>query len=234
MMIIVDCRHSSWGAAVDSYPRNPTRRALTSSHRTRDGTRGEEVTLRSEQRIIMGLIFSRELQAKDNDVLPLTDDRMQNKKSTRAAASSDTDGKQLDPVKKRRRVVKEEEYLVKIEEDIEDDLQRVKDEPEERKKHPAVVEKEKEDETTEMKEGIGDDLQKRTKLATFIVEVRSGLDGVRPLSRESTRYSLFPSKPTRKVLDPSLFAKRKDLRPVMEKLTEAQWRVLMKASLEEA
>jgi hypothetical protein len=58
---------------------------------------------------------NRELQAKDNG-LPWTD-RLPNKSNKRAAVSSD--GKQLAPVKKRRRVVKVEESPVKKEEEIE-------------------------------------------------------------------------------------------------------------------
>jgi hypothetical protein len=97
----------------------------------------------------MGLRYSRELQANDN-VLPLADDRMQNKKSKRAAVSSD--GKQLAPVKKKRRVVKEEEYPVKTEEDIEDDLRQDKDED---VMKPRAVVKEEEDETDVKEDGEG-------------------------------------------------------------------------------
>jgi hypothetical protein len=91
---------------------------------------------------------NRELQAKVNDVLQLEDDCLQkNKKSKRAVVSSDTDGKHLDPVKKRRRVVKavkkEEEFGVK-KADLEDCL-----------KPPAAVKEEEKDET-EVKEDSED------------------------------------------------------------------------------
>jgi hypothetical protein len=95
-----------------------------------------------------------------SNVLRLTDDRMQNKKSKRAAVSSD--GKQPAPGKKKRRLVKavkkEEESPVKKEEEIEDDLQQDEDKLEDSKQASTVVKKEEEDET-EMKEGIEDDVQ---------------------------------------------------------------------------
>jgi hypothetical protein len=101
--------------------------------------------------------YNRELQAKDN-VLPLPD-RVHSKRNKQAAVSSD--GKQLAPVKKRRRVVKavkkEEDSPVKKEEKIEDDLQQCKDKPEDRKKPPAVVKKEEES-PVKREEGIGDGL----------------------------------------------------------------------------
>jgi hypothetical protein len=96
----------------------------------------------------MGLGSSRELQAKDN-VLRLTDDRMHNKRSKRAAMSSDTDGKQLAPENKRRR--QEEEFEIKKEEH-EDGLPKNGDELEDSKKP-------QEEDETEVKEEIGDDLQ---------------------------------------------------------------------------
>jgi hypothetical protein len=118
------------------------------------------VTLRSEQRINMGLRFSRELQAKDN-IWPLTD-CMHNKKNKRASVSSATDGKHLAPVKKRRRLLKgpvnkEEESLVKKEEEIYDVFHQDEDEPEDSKQALTVFKEEEEGET-EVKEVIGDDL----------------------------------------------------------------------------
>jgi hypothetical protein len=88
---------------------------------------------------------------------------MLNEKSKRAAVSADTDGKQLAPVQKRRRVGKavkkeEDESLVKTEEeDIEDDLHQGKDEPKDSKKPPAAVKKEEES-PGKTEEVIEDDL----------------------------------------------------------------------------
>jgi hypothetical protein len=101
----------------------------------------------------MPLRSNQELQAKDN-VLPLTD-RMHNNRNKRAAVSSDTDGKQLAPVKKRRRVGK----AVKKKEEMEDDLdQQDEDKPEDSMKPPPTVKKE-EDFLVNIKEEIEDDLQ---------------------------------------------------------------------------
>jgi hypothetical protein len=81
---------------------------------------------------------------------PWLADRLHNKKNKRAAVSSDTDGKQVAPVKKRRRDVKEEE---EIEEEIEDGPHMDRDKPEDCKKPPAVVKVEAKHET-EVKEDI--------------------------------------------------------------------------------
>jgi hypothetical protein len=87
-------------------------------------------------------------------------DRMYNKKSKRAAVSSDTDGNQLVTGNKKRRLVKggvnkeeeeeEEESTIKREEEIEDDLHQDKDED---SRKPSAVVKEEED-ATEDGEGI--------------------------------------------------------------------------------
>jgi hypothetical protein len=91
----------------------------------------------------MRLRSNPELQEAKDNLLPLTDQRRQqapNKKSKRAAVSSDTDGKQLGPAKKKRRVVKgvkkEEEYPGKKEDDIEDE-----DAPVDSMKSPAALNK---------------------------------------------------------------------------------------------
>jgi hypothetical protein len=77
---------------------------------------------------------------------------MHNKKSKRDAVSSDTDEKEIAPVKKRRRIV-EEESPVKMEEEIEDDLdQQDKADQEDSKRASAAV-KEEMDET---EDGEGD------------------------------------------------------------------------------
>jgi hypothetical protein len=68
----------------------------------------------------------------------------------------------------------------------------------------------------------------------IIDDSRNGLDQVLVLSRESTRYGLFPIKTIRKVLDPRLFAKTKHHQPVWERLTKARLRVPMNTSFEQA
>jgi hypothetical protein len=79
-------------------------------------------------------------------------DRMHNKKSKRDAVSSDSDEKELAPVKKRRRIV-EVESPVKMEEEIEDDIHQLDhDELEDSKRASAAV-KEEQDVT---EDGEGD------------------------------------------------------------------------------
>jgi hypothetical protein len=92
-------------------------------------------------------------------MLSLWRHQQQNKKSKRADVSSDIDGKQNAPLKKRRRIVKEEEYPVKMEEETEDGLHQCKDEQEDCRKPQAVVKKEEEGEKEVKEEESEDDLQ---------------------------------------------------------------------------